>query len=646
MIRTLKLLGAHIRYLIDRAFAREFMGQLLLLFVLVATVSIIGMTVIFVGLFSDENAGIGGIPRDFDEGFWDALWWSFNQVLYLQSFADMYGATGWVLIYAFFLSLMGLGTFGILVSVISATIDNRIAALRRGETSVLENNHVLILGWNNKILSVLKQLACLEPGIKAVVLAPLEINEMQQELRIAGIQHEAITVILRSGLPSNRSELERVAINYASSIIILSTNDDESESIKLMVLLAAKKDWAGKLPTLVSEIAHERNYELAQIASNGRLQLVSSAKVISRVIVQSIRNPGLSDIYHELFSVDSRRNGIYVQHLPECTDVAIEDLAHRITDAIPIGIIWDKKQNGILCHAAALNPEPDYEIAEDEKLILIARGLPVNCAASEVSQLSAPMINKIESQINVPQQILIIGWTEITDDILLELDAHALKGTKITVLVSIASKEAYQHIEQHQKTKFKNLTLDFVEADAAGAEIYTRIDLKSFQTIVLLANGRRGDKGDIDAQTLSILLRISDQRKYDKVHAHVVVELTDESNRELIAGLGADDIVVSPNVISELLSQISRQKVLGPIYHELLSAGGVEISLRPASDYVALAADCCFDDLITAAQQKREVALGLRLVDENCRVLLNPSRDQIWHLGKNDQVIVLAQQLY
>jgi len=193
----------------------------------------------------------------------------------------MYGATGVVLAYAFFLSIMGLVVFSVLISLINNTMRSRIEALRRGETPVLERGHVLILGWSNKVFSVLRQLASLEPGTKVVILAPREIKDMQDELRVASMPRERLTIILRSGVPSNRSELERVALAHASGVIILSTDAEDSESVKSMVLLAAKDDWPGKAPPLTSEIAHERNYELAKIAARDRLQIVSSAKVIS-----------------------------------------------------------------------------------------------------------------------------------------------------------------------------------------------------------------------------------------------------------------------------------------------------------------------------------------------------------------------------
>jgi hypothetical protein len=84
--------------------------------------------------------------------------------------------------------------------------------------------------------------------------------------------------------------------------------------------------------------------------------------------------------------------------------------------------------------------------------------------------------------------------------------------------------------------------------------------------------------------------------------------------------------------------------VLGSIYRELLSAGGVEFSLRSVSEYVSLDTPCRFDDLTYAAQQHSEIALGLYLSDRE--VLLNPSRSTQWQLAEDDKLIVLAQQIY
>ena len=642
MLTFLKKLQENIRYLVDQAFARKFVGQSLLFVTLVVSVTLIGMTASFFGLFSDDNAEITTIPRDIDSGLLDSLWWSVNQVLRLPGFKQAYGATTPVVIYSLFLSLMGLVVFSVLISLINNTMRTRIEALRKGDSQVLERNHVLILGWNNKVFSILQQLARLQPGVKVVILAPREIDMMQEQLRVAGIQKENIKVILRSGVPSKHGELDRVAVDRSISVIVLATDADDSEAIKTMVLLATRQDWCDEPPILTSEIALERNYELATIAARNRLHIISSSRIISKVIVQTVRNPGLADVYSELYSPAG--NSIYVQSMPECTDRPIDQIAYGLSDAIPVGITWDENRDGTVRHAAGLNLEPDYEIAEDEKLVLLASGLPVTY--SPVSSIpESKMYNEGGSVPHVPAQVLLIGWTDIIYDILQELDAHALCGTEVTVLSCTGNEQAEKEIAAHQTSAFKNLSLIFQEGDAAMQSAYEDIEISAFQSVVVLAD-QQDEQEDADTRTLRILLRLSDMRSQGAKCAHTVAELLDENNRLLLAGLGVDDIVVSSEVVSAQLAQIARQEILAPIYRELLSAGGVEISLRPAVDYVKLGTDCTFNDLIYAGQQKMEIALGLRLARQGGKVLLNPSRQLSWQLGEDDKVIVLAQQVY
>ena len=638
----IRKLQENIRYLIDQAFAHKFVGQFLLFITLVTTVTLIGITAMFFGLFSEENAGIRSIPRDIDAGFWDSLWWSLNQVMRLKGFEQAYGATGPVLAYSLFLSIMGLVVFSVLISLINNTMRSRIEALRKGDTQVLERDHVLLLGWNNKVFSILQQLARLKPGVKVVILAPREIDIMQEQLRVAGIKRENIKVILRSGTPSNHGELDRVAVDQAASVIVLATDADDSETIKTMVLLTVRQDWYGEPPVLTSEIALEQNYELAKIAARNRLHIISSSRVISKVIVQTVRNPGLAAVYSELFSPDG--NSVHVLGIPECTDRPIADIAHGLKDAIPLGITWDEQRENRVRHAAGLNPEPDYEVADDERLVLLTRGLPVTCSMPDRIPESR-IVREGGSVPHVPARVLLIGWTDILYDLLQELDAHALLGTEVTVLSNVEQDEVQQRIESHQINDLKNLTLVFHEGDGVMQAAWKDIELSGFQSIVVLADAS-DEQGDADTRTLRILLRLSDLRKQHDNRAHTVAELLDENNRALLAGLDVDDIVISPEVVSAQLAQIARQEVLAPIYRELLSAGGVEISLRPAGDYVQLDTDCTFSDLVYSSQQKMEIALGLRLAQHGGEVLLNPSRQATWRLGDHDKVIVLAQQVY
>lgn len=637
-----KKLQEKIRYLVDQAFAREFFGQMLLLVTLLFSITLIGMTAMFFGLFSAENASIGFIRQDIDAGFWDSLWWSVNQVMPLRGFEKAYGATIPVLAYSLFLSFMGLVVLSVLISVINNTWRSRIEALRKGDTQVLERDHVLLLGWSNKVFSVLQQLALLQPGVKVVILAPRKIDDMQEQLRVAGIYQQPIKIILRSGIPNNHGELDRVAVNCAASVIVLATDADDSETIKTMVLLTTRQDWSGEPPILTSEIAMEQNYELAKIASKNRLHIIYSSRVISKVIVQTVRNPGLANVYSEIFSPAG--NSLYVQSFPDCTDRPLREIAYSLSDAIPVGISWNEERDDVVRHAVGLNPEPDYEIAEDEQLVLLTRGLPVTQSNPDRVPESR-IVQEGGSVPHVPTRVLLIGWTDILYDILQELNAHALRGTEVTILSNINHDTTQQRMESYQLNALKNLTLEFLEGNAVMQSAWEDIDLPSFQSIVVLADGT-DEQGSADTRTLRILLHLSDLRKQHESLAHTVAELLDDNNRDLLAGLDVDDIIVSPEVVSAQLAQIARQEVLAPIYRELLSAGGVEISMRPAGDYVQLNTDCTFIDMIYACQQKMEIALGVRLAQNGGELLLNPSRRITWQLGEHDKVIVLAQQVY
>ena len=644
MLKMFRTLQENIRYRADQIFARVFIGQLLVFVVLVVFVTLIGMTAVFFGLFSEENAVVEAIPRDIDAGFWDSLWWSLNQVVFLRGFANTYGASAPVLVYSLFLSVSGLVVFSVLISLINNTMRSRIEALHKGDTQVLERNHVLVLGWSNKVYSVLQQLAQLQPGVKVVILAPREIDRMQEKLRVAGIQRQRIKVILRSGTPSNHGELDRVAVNRAASVIVLATDADDSEAIKTIVLLTARQDWPGAAPVLTSEIVHGQNDELARIAAKGRLHVISSSRLISKVIAQTVRNPGLADVYSEIFSPSG--NSIFVQSITACTDQPFSEVAYGLSDAIPVGIAWDEQRDDTVRHAAGLNPEPDYEIAEDEQLVLLARGLPISYSRPDRIPESR-IYRKGGSAPRVPARLLLIGWTDILYDILQELDAHASSGTEVTILSANSEEQARQRVAAYQASasKLENLTLVFQEGDAVTQLAYAGMEVSGFQSIVVLAD-ESDEQGDADTRSLRILLRLSRLRQHHDTHTHTVVELLDDNNRALFAGLGVDDIIVSPEIVSAELAQIARQEVLAPIYRELLSAGGVEISLRPAVDYVQLDSDCKFSDLIYASQQKMEIALGLRLARHGGQVLLNPSRQVSWRLGENDKLIVLAQQVY
>jgi hypothetical protein len=171
----------------------------------------------------------------------------------------------------------------------------------------------------------------------------------------------------------------------------------------------------------------------------------------------------------------------------------------------------------------------------------------------------------------------------------------------------------------------------------------------SYDVIITLADHSHGED-DPDARTIMSLLLLTDIARSVEM-PHVVAEIYDGSNAPLVDTTLAGDVIVTPEMVSLQLAQISRHPVLGSIYYELLSAGGIECRLQPLSRYASPGRPVSFAELTVAAQRFNEVALGVRRntakKDEHAPGLyLNPAKDSRWVLEEKDSVVVLAQQLY
>lgn len=650
-----KELKAHLRYRLDDLFSRSTLSHFVLLVLLSLAVVLIGMTAYFFGLFSPENADVSGIESKIDRGFWDSLWWSLKHVIDPGFFQENYGATVPVAIISLLVAIMGMVIFGILIGFISTSMETRLAALQRGNSPVKEAGHTLILGWSNKVVQILRLLGRTNSGGRVVVLGPPEIAHMQEALRAAGIPGLPLKLILRSGSPSNLLELQRVAFEQARSIIVLAgwardadVSGRDVEAIKTAMLLSSFRDWSGMKPVLVAEVNRKQSADVARIAGGNELSVVSSSEVIGKIIVQAARQAGLSHVYSEMLS--SEGNSIRVRHEPSCVGKRFGDIQFGFDTAVPIGISWRRESTGAVRYAAGLNPEPDYVIDADDHLVLLCRSGDTRFDAAAKPHVSS--IARAEAwRKPALNRILVLGFNDSVHDILREFDGHVLPGSQVHVVSNFSEEEARRRLDSYAAPSYRNVEVAFSRGDTVSGGFLRSLQPASYNCIITLADESNDDEPD--ARTIMVLLLLTDIVRSEPGGAavQIVSEIHDPRDRELVARTAAQEIIVSPEIVSMQLTQISQQPVLESIFRELLSAGGTEICLRPAGRYVELGVPCSFRDLQYSAQAKMETALGVRLAAPAAGmpghgVRLNPPRDLTWRLGPEDRVVVLAQEIY
>ena len=129
----------------------------------------------------------------------------------------------------------------------------------------------------------------------------------------------------------------------------------------------------------------------------------------------------------------------------------------------------------------------------------------------------------------------------------------------------------------------------------------------------------------------------------------IVTEMLDMRNRELGVVAKADDFVVSDNLISLMLSQLSENKDLKKVYDVLFQAEGSEIYLKPVVRYVKTGVEMDFYTVAASAAELGESAIGYRTTalswdaEHHYGIKLNPVKSDAVTFSPEDCIIVLSE---
>ena len=649
-----------LQYHVDNLFARGASAQFGLLLFATVVVTLIGMSAALFGLFSPENKGVASINHD-STTLWDSFWWSAKHIFDSGQVIGMYGSTLPVLLTSLFMSLASMVIFGLLISFISGMLSQRIEQLKSGSSTVKEHGHILILGWNSKVIPMIQELAIGKPHMKVVIFAPLPVDTMREHLRAGGFLQSKIKVILRSGTPNNIGELKRVAFDKAYSIVCLAPDSEDGkiaqndiEVIKTLMLINSFKDWAGGTrPKIVSEITQNQNVHIANVAGGHRSPIVSSGAIVSRLVVQSSRQRGIATVYSEMFSYNGSE--IYIRPFPQCTGLNFGDILGAFSNAIPLGVSVAKKdERGIMRYLPTLNPPKDHKISKDEWLIMLAADSSTTC--NPTRKIPPPVhLGTGRYTRTTLENVLIIGWNSSIYGTLSEFDDYLREGTTIDVIANYSEEEVALMMKEALRKPFKNIKVNYAKVNALAPGMLSTMNILERDCVIILADESSGDT-DPDGRTIMTLLLLreacGEDAYYQQKGPQLVAEIILAKNREAVASAQANEVIVSPEIVAMILTQISQQQMLSSIYDDLLTAGGMEIYIKPASRYVTPGVNVTFGQLIAAAYEFGEIALGVRIdaqqydVTRNFGVQLNMDKDTVLNFSEGDRVVALAESLY
>ena len=629
------------KFAIERWLVRGLWHRVAVVALLILAISLFGGLLVIV-----LGHGFGDLP--------EATWWSFLRLSdpgYLGDDVGVFNRT-----VSTVLTVLGYVVFlGALVAIMTQALNSRMEKLEAGLTPVVRDGHILVLGWTSRTDSIVRELLLSQGparrflerrgdrSVHIVLLAEKVSAAFVQNLRDAvGPAWDERRVTVRSGSPLRPEHLGRVDAAHAAVILIPGADfvrgsiQSDTQTIKTLLSLEALVVDEEQPPRVVAEVFEAKNVRLARRAYQADAEIISSDGFVSRLLAQNIRHPGLSRVIDEILT-HQKGNEIYIREGDGFVGMQIDELHARFPDAVLMGLV--RRSKGGL--QPILNPSPGTRVAEGDRLVILApsydESKPSESPFRSVFARGAGGAGN-GSGATAARRILILGWNHRVPALITEFGTYADERYEVRIAskVPIAQREA---LLARATSAAPAVTVAHVEVNFTDSDQMRALGPGGADSIVFMGSDWTESAEESDARTLMGSLIVDELFREHDLEANVIMELLDPDNATLVAR-SRGELIISPLVLSHLMTQVALWPELQVVFDELITFGGADITFRPLTEYTG-SATVSFDELEASAAARGETALGVRTPSTG-QVDLNPSKQATWDELADRELVTLV----
>jgi hypothetical protein len=599
-----------------------------------------------------------GPPVQHEGNVFHHLYISFLEMTDPGNMAQDIHSSPWYKIPGILAGVLGIILLSMLIGFITTFLVQKLEDLRKGHSKVIEDDHSLILGWDEQqVVEILRELVLAnesEDDPSVVILADEPKEEMDDFLGLSFPESQRLNtrIVTRSGSTSSPTNLQIAAVDTCRSVIVLATASEEdnrdaknisdARAIKTILAVANTREEGEEL-NIVAEIFDPKHHQIVQESCPHPITVADANDILAKIIVQTSRSVGLSIAYSEILSFAGCEMYFYAA---DWGDLDFGSAQYRFPDGVPLGV---RKLDGeiLINPPIGLKMEAGLEVlilANDDSTIEFLQE-PV-AAARDLPLKEGRLEQHIESE-------LIIGWNRKGRIIIEQYADYVLKGSRIDIIVRNPCARVQSEIEQLD-ANLPDIKISLHDRDPL--QIETLADLepgKRDNIIILTGTDETHTAEEADSHTILILLllrKVFEEAEFDNGLPRLITEVMDSRNQGLISKAGVKDFIVSNRFISMMLAQISEEADIKRVYDSLFEEDGSEIYLKPASLYFEKCpAEVSFADCMGIAQKRAEVCIGLKIKaleeneDENFGVKLIPVKTERFTLREHDCLVVVSE---
>lgn len=604
------------RYWFDRLMGKGTVTLVAMLFLVTAIVVIV--TGLIGNIFNTElSAG-------------SSVWMSLMHAIDAGTLAGDSMASIAYLIVMSVVTLCGIFVTSILIGIISSGFEEKLNSLRKGFSVVIEENHTVILGFNDGIYTLLSELIEANANQKRGCI--LVVGDMEKEVMDAEIQShiddfKTTEIICRSGRVTDLTILEMVSMETARSVIV--NQETDFQVIKTLLASTAYLKQKGAFERgihIVALIHKKENIEAAKIAGDGIAEVLFLTDLQARIMAHTCRQPGMSRVLTEFFDFDG--DEFYLESFPQLEGKQFGDVLNLFSKSVVCGI--DREGT------CMLNPPMDTVLQKTDKIIHLAE----DDGASQPTGSDVPLQMELENQVDIPSapyHLLIFGYNESLPIILNELDQFVAAGSSVTVACCAWEKDMEQYL------KISNLSFHVKECNIYSKAVLQDLLSDGVHDIMLLSDQNHSED-DVDSKSMLILLQLRDIASKLGLNLNITSEMQSVENQRLCTVANVNDFVVGSSIASLIMTQVSENRALVPLFEDLLDADGSELYMKPAISYVKEDVPVNMYTLTEIAKKRHEIFIGYKVQgDSGIEIVTNPEKSQSHAFTKADSLIVLAE---
>mmetsp|Transcript_28874 Transcript_28874/g.94382 ORF Transcript_28874/g.94382 Transcript_28874/m.94382 type:complete len:850 (+) Transcript_28874:44-2593(+) len=591
---------------------------------------------------------VEGIP--YEDGVWNSWTWVSAGILGVKTPPMDF----WPRVISSIITVLGILYFAVVLGLVVEAVQAKMDALRKGKSTVVEKEHTVMLGWTDKSLMYIREICNANESEGGGVIAVL--CEHDKEKMDAELSHHlkkedmmGTKVVFRSGSRVMSTDLMKVSVEEARSVVVLSNPELEANQadaeILQVVLNLSNLELQGHVVAEVRDIDSE---PLVQLIGRGNVETVVSHDIIGRLMLMSVRQPGLAAVYSSVLGFEG--DEFYMEQWDDLTGLPFSAIPTRMPDAVAIGVRQGGEQGTIL-----LNPKPSYKITEDDELIVLAEDndtykpeVPVKVVAG-----SAPPPSKVKAD---REYILFCGWRRDLRDIIMLLDEIVAPGSELHIMAGVPlhkrrtlllegglDVDALRHLKlvhhvgntsmrRHiQELPMSLYTSAIIFADESQEGDIMESDSHCLATLLLIrdiqtkvrnggSTNRSSNKSIFDEDDdegagsevggEDLMEGMSEVQKSMPIVCEILDPRTQRTIRENEAIAKVSDFLQSNDMVSKILAMVSEDRGVKHILDELLAPGGVSMACIPAAKYAQPGERVSFFQMQLRAQTYGEQIVG------------------------------------